>query len=83
MVRLVTAEDTTQPEHHPQPSRHHHRQWWKVPLLLFFSVAFLGSGWFTYKVSAATDRIFTENVGGQQVLQQDLKGGDRVNVLLI
>ncbi len=83
MVRLVTAEDTTQPEHYPQPSRHRRRQWWKVPLLLFFSVAFLGSGWFTYKVSAATDRIFTENVGGQQVLQQDLKGGDRVNVLLI
>ncbi len=52
-------------------------------MLLFFAVAFLGSGWFTYKVSAATDRIFTENVGGQQVLKQKLKGGDRVNVLLI
>ncbi len=81
MVRLVTTEDTTQPEPPKEPSRRRH--WWKLPLLFFFALAFTGSGWFTYKVSAATDRIFTENVGGQQILKQDLKGGDRVNILLI
>lgn len=88
MVKLVTAteDNQEQPEAKPQdrPSsgrRRHH--WWKVPLLLFFALAFLSSGWFTFKVASATDKIFTENVGGQAILKQRLKGGDRVNILLI
>ncbi|HEY8109067.1 MAG TPA: LCP family protein [Patescibacteria group bacterium] len=86
MVKLVT-----ETENQPEPARNeparpehpHRRHWWKVPLLLFFAMAFLSSGWFTFKVASATDKIFTENIGGEAVLKQRLKGGDRVNILLI
>ena len=87
MVKLVTAEDNAhQPEPKPaapRPNPSRRRHWWKVPLLLFFAMAFLSSGWFTFKVASATDKIFTENVGGQAILKQRLKGGARVNILLI
>jgi polyisoprenyl-teichoic acid--peptidoglycan teichoic acid transferase len=55
-------------------------------LLLIFTMAFLSSGWFTYKISSATDKIFTENIsGGSPVLRgKKLKGDeDRINLLLI
>jgi polyisoprenyl-teichoic acid--peptidoglycan teichoic acid transferase len=86
VVKLVTAtENQEQPEKTPapQPATKRSRRWWKVPLLLFFALAFLSSGWFTFKVASATDKIFTEHVGGEAVLKQRLKGGDRVNILLI
>ncbi|MEX2043681.1 MAG: LCP family protein [Patescibacteria group bacterium] len=88
MVKLVTAsEDNQEQPETTAPARTsaggRRRHWWKVPLLLFFAMAFLSSGWFTYKVASATDRIFTENIGGRTVLKEKLKGGDRVNVLLI
>lgn len=97
MVRLVTSE----PEHPDQPKpaktgrgtrsprqaapapRWH---WWKLPLLLIFAVAFLSSGWFTYKIASASDKIFTANVtGGSPILRKkNLKDQNgRVNILLI
>ncbi len=97
MVRLVTSEPTDPGRPEPaktgsgtrsartggSPSRW---RWWKLPLLLIFAVAFLTSGWFTYKIASASDKIFTANVtGGSPILRnKQLKDQNgRVNILLI
>ena len=52
-----------------------------------FALAFLSSGWFTYKIASASDKIFTENVtGGSPILKSGKKLKDqngRINILLI
>ena len=99
MVRLVKPDfpegQPEQPANAPAPKKQvsesvsvdgPRRHWWKVPLLLVFCLAFLSSGWFTYKVAAATDKIFTENVsGGAPALKGKKLGGEegRINILLI
>lgn len=87
MVRLTKTQAAPPAGRKPQaPAKtRRRRSWWKVPLLLVFAVAFLSSGWFSYKIASATDKIFTENTtGGSPVLQgKRLKDEDRVNILLI
>lgn len=97
MVRLsnqsnqpIPSEPTPPAHREPAPSKPRRagkrRGWWKAPFLLVFCAAFLASGWFSYKVAAATDKIFTENTtGGSPLLQgKKLKGEEEnINILLI
>jgi LCP family protein required for cell wall assembly len=55
---------------------------------LVFVLAFLSSGWFTYKVASASDKIFTQNTtGGSPILKKSGKKlkdqNGRINILLI
>ena len=89
MVRLTNEQPKEQPEQPDRPAEkpaaHRRRRWWKAPLLLTFAAIFFASGWFTYKVAAATGKIFTENTtGGSPVLKgKKLKDEQRVNLLLM
>lgn len=92
MVRLVKTEpahpDNDQPKETKPPRKARKvGRWWKFPLLLFFALAFLSSGWFTYKIASATNKIFTENTtGGSPILQGKKLASDknaRINILLL
>lgn len=90
MVRLVKTETSPapkpdQPETPATPRRS--RRWVRVPLLALFALFFVGSGWFSYKVAAATNRIFTDNVGGGSPILQGKKAENedqsKINILLL
>lgn len=93
MVRLVKTEPEQldkQPQTKQTPSpkaTRRKRRWWKIPLLVIFALAFLSSGWFTYKIASATNKIFAENTtGGSPVLQGKKLDSDknkRINILLL
>ncbi len=95
MVRLTTSTSSGSGKPGPRKSRRSvsapagpaRRHWWKLPILLIFALAFLSSGWFTYKIASASNKIFTANTtGGSPILKKgkQLKDQDgRVNILLI
>ncbi len=100
MVKLVHSEDDSRPKgQKPSPAaekaaaraarapRGRWRRALKVSLLTIFVLVFFSSGWFTYKVAAATGKIFTSNTtGGSPILRgKKLKDDEqgRINILLL
>ncbi len=88
MVRL--AKTDTAPAHRPSVDKENtpvRRRWWRLPLLALTTLLLVGTGWFSYKVYAASNRIFTDNnTGGSPLLQGKKVSNEdmaRVNVLLL
>lgn len=85
---MVQLTKTSQPPPKPEQTRHSTtRRWWKLPLLLIFTLVFLSSGWFTYKVASATGKVFADNTTSGSPLLKGKKLKDdqfgRITILLI